>query len=142
MMTDLYKEVSDFISTVQAMLDSGDFNGVGIQNIIFNPNYTMTIILTNGSTITSPSLRGEKGDPGDPGQNGTDGLNGTDGKSAYQIWLDEGNEGTEQDFLNSLKGADGQDGINGTNGRNGQNGTNGQDGYTPQKRHRLLDKCR
>ena len=124
MINDLYKQVTDFITAVQAMLDSGDFNGVGIQNIIFNPNYTMTIILTNGSTITSPSLRGEKGDTGEPGQNGTDGIDGqdgTDGKSAYQIWLDEGNVGTEQDFLDSLRGKDGKD------------GKDGQDGYTPQK---------
>lgn len=89
--------------------------------------------------VESGYFKGDKGDTGEPGQNGTDGLNGTDGKSAYQIWLDEGNEGTEQDFLNSLKGADGQDGIDGQNGRDGVDGTNGQDGYTPQKRHRLLE---
>lgn len=69
-------------------------------------------------------------------------FDGEDGKSAYQIWLEEGNVGTEQDFLDSLKGADGQNGIDGQNGRDGINGTNGQDGYTPQKRHRLLDNIR
>lgn len=89
--------------------------------------------------VESGYFKGEKGDTGEPGQNGTngvdgqDGQDGEDGKSAYQIWLDEGNVGTEQDFLDSLKGADGID------GKDGKDGVNGQDGYTPQKRHRLLE---
>ena len=93
------------------------------------------------SKVENGYFKGEKGDTGEPGQDGINGQDGADGKSAYEIWLDEGNQGTEQDFLDSLKGVDGQDGIDGRNGTDGINGTNGQDGYTPQKRHRLLDKC-
>lgn len=36
-------------------------------------------------------------------------------------------------------GEPGQDGINGKDGKDGKDGVNGQDGYTPQKRHRLLE---
>lgn len=86
--------------------------------------------------VESGYFKGDKGDTGEPGQDGINGLNGTDGKSAYQIWLDGGNVGTEQDFLDSLKGTDG---INGKDGKDGKDGVNGQDGYTPQKRHRLLE---
>ena len=39
-------------------------DGVGIENIIYNDNYTITINLTNGDSYTTNSIRGQKGDTG------------------------------------------------------------------------------
>ena len=39
-------------------------NGVGIDTIIFNPDSSMTIVLTDGSSYTSPELKGEGVIPG------------------------------------------------------------------------------
>jgi len=50
--------------------------GVGISNIIFNNDGTMTIFLSNGSSYTSPSLIGPPGQDGTDGQNGLPGTNG------------------------------------------------------------------
>lgn len=133
---DFIAEANTLLNEIQTKLDNGEFNGVGIELIRFNPDYTFTIFLTDGTTYTSPNLKGEPGEPGQDGRDGIDGIDGqdgADGKSAYQIWLEEGNVGTEQDFLDSLKGADGIDGKDGKDGVDGKDGTNGQDGYTPIK---------
>lgn len=45
-------------------------DGVGIDNIKFNADYTMTITLTDGTTYTSPVLRGETGPQGPQGPAG------------------------------------------------------------------------
>ena len=39
-------------------------DGVGIESIVFNPDSSMTIILTDGSSYTSPVLKGEGIIPG------------------------------------------------------------------------------
>ena len=45
-------------------------DGVGVADIKFNADYTMTITLTDGTTYTSPSLRGETGATGATGPAG------------------------------------------------------------------------
>lgn len=42
-------------------------DGVGIENIVYNNDYTITINLTDGTSYTTNSIRGEKGDKGDTG---------------------------------------------------------------------------
>ena len=42
-------------------------DGVGIKNIVYNNDYTITINLTDGTSYTTNSIRGEKGDKGDTG---------------------------------------------------------------------------
>ena len=42
-------------------------DGVGIENIVYNNDYTITINLTDGTSYTTNSIRGEKGDKGDIG---------------------------------------------------------------------------
>ena len=54
-------------------------DGVGIDNIVFNADYTMTITLTDGTTYTSPSLRGETGATGATGPQGIQGPQGPQG---------------------------------------------------------------
>lgn len=58
----------------------GGEDGVGIQSIVFNVDYTMTITLTDGTTYTSPSLRGETGATGPAGPQGPTGPQGPQGE--------------------------------------------------------------
>ena len=50
-------------------MDNGDFDGVGIDSIVFN-NDIMVITLTDGRVIQSGSLLGPQGPKGDPGEKG------------------------------------------------------------------------
>lgn len=38
-------------------------DGVGIQSIVYNPDFSFTIVLTDGSSYTSPPMKGDQGDP-------------------------------------------------------------------------------
>ena len=57
----------------------GGEDGVGIQSITFNSDYTMTITLTDGQTYTSGSLRGPQGEQGIQGIQGETGPQGPAG---------------------------------------------------------------
>ena len=55
--------------------DTGDTGetgatGNGIANTVLNPDYTLTITFTDGTSYTTPSIRGAKGDTGDTGATG------------------------------------------------------------------------
>ena len=54
------------IKSIGAKGDKGD-PGVGIVYTVLNADYTLTITLSDGTTYTSPSIRGEKGEKGDKG---------------------------------------------------------------------------
>ena len=40
--------------------------GNGISSVVLNNDYTLTLTFTDGTTYTTPSIRGEKGEQGDP----------------------------------------------------------------------------
>ena len=73
--------------------------GNGIKSTVMNDDYTLTIEFTDGTSYTTPSIRGEKGetgskgtkgdkgDTGASGKNGANGSNGVDGKSITAISL-------------------------------------------------------
>ena len=42
-------------------------DGIGIENIVYNNDYTITINLTDGTSYTTESIRGQKGEKGDTG---------------------------------------------------------------------------
>lgn len=52
--------------------DTGDTGatGNGIASTALNPDYTLTITFTDGTSYTTPSIRGAKGDTGDTGATG------------------------------------------------------------------------
>ena len=79
--------------------EKGD-TGNGIKSIIMNDDYTLTIEFTDGTSYTTPSIRGEKGQTGSKGANGD---KGETGDSAYIIAVNNGFEGTEEEWLESLK---------------------------------------
>ena len=54
-------------------------DGNGIAQVLYNSDYSITFVFTNGERFTTPSLRGETGPQGAPGQNGRDGTDGRDG---------------------------------------------------------------
>ena len=50
--------------------------GNGISSVVMNADYTLTINFTNGSSYTTPSIRGEQGEEGEQGPAGADGEDG------------------------------------------------------------------
>lgn len=50
--------------------------GNGISSVVMNPDYTLTINFTNGSSYTTPSIRGAQGEQGATGPAGADGEDG------------------------------------------------------------------
>ena len=62
--------------------DKGDTGeqGVSIVSAVLNPDYTLTITLSDGASYTSPSIRGEKGDTGEQGVKGEKGDKGDKGE--------------------------------------------------------------
>ena len=74
--------------------------GNGIKSTVMNDDYTLTIEFTDGTSYTTPSIRGEKGETGSKGAKG-----------------DKGDTG-----------AQGIQGIQGEKGDKGETGENGKDG--------------
>ena len=67
---DYLDQIKEFIEYINKQLEEGNFNGVGIKEIVYNLDYTITIVLTNGNRYTSRSIRGAPGPKGDPGEKG------------------------------------------------------------------------
>lgn len=99
--------------------------GVGISNITFNSNYTMTITTTDGQTYTSESLRGATGATGATGPAGATGATGATGNGISNIVFNndytmtitttDGNTWTS----GSLRGPQGPQGPAGSGGGGG-----------------------
>lgn len=53
--------------------------GVGIASTVLNSDYTLTITFTDGTSYTTPPIRGEKGDTGQRGERGETGATGATG---------------------------------------------------------------
>jgi hypothetical protein len=77
-------------------------NGVGIFTTITNANGSFTLVFTDGSSYTTPSLVGPQGEQGEQGPQGEPGAAGANGLSAYEVWLSLENEGSEEEFIESL----------------------------------------
>lgn len=66
---DINQTVAD---ALQEAKDSGEFDGKGIESAVFNSDYTLTLNFTDGTSFTTPPIKGEKGDKGDKGDKGED----------------------------------------------------------------------
>lgn len=124
--------------TMEEVLEGED--GVGIASVTFNPDYTLTLTLTNGNTYTSQSLRGAQGPAGQDGEDGAQGPEGPEGPEGPQgvgiastvlnadytltITLTNGNSYTTP----SIRGAQGPAGQDGRDGVDGADGADGADG--------------
>ena len=102
----------------------------GIAQIIFNDDYTITFILTDGRRFTTGSIRGavgEKGDKGDKGDTGERGPQGIQGESGQQgIQGERGEPGPQG--IQGERGEKGEQGIQGEKGDKGDTGATGERG--------------
>lgn len=106
-------------------------DGTGIESVILNADYTLTIRFTDGTHYTTPSIRGEVGAAGKDGENGKNGtsiahewsgttlvVTSATGTSSVDLKGDKGDPFTYEDFtpeqLDSLKGEKGDFPIKGT----------------------------
>ena len=64
------KKLQDLMNDIVKKLEDGMLNGVGISSITLNDDYTLTITLTDDTSYTTKSIRGEKGEKGDKGDKG------------------------------------------------------------------------
>lgn len=83
--------------------------GNGIKSTVMNDDYTLTIEFTDGTSYTTPSIRGEKGETGSKGAKGDKGDTGAQG-------------------IQGIQGEKGEKGDTGASGKDGTNGSNGVDG--------------
>ena len=102
--------------------------GVGISGITFNPDYTLTITLDDGSEYTTDSIRGMKGETGDVGPQGEtgNGIASATLNSNYTLTL-RFTDGTSY-TTPSIRGERGPQGIKGDTGATGQTGPQGSQG--------------
>lgn len=125
-------------------LDGDDgLDGNGIASAVLNADYTLTLRFTDGTSYTTPSIRGAQGERGETGAKGADGERGADGAKG-----DDGN-GIASAVLNndysltltftdgtsyttpSIRGAQGVQGETGATGAKGETGATGASGYSP-----------
>ena len=59
--------------------------GVGIASTVLNSDYTLTIVLTDGTSYTTPSIRGAQGQQGIQGIQGIQGVQGETGNGISSI---------------------------------------------------------
>jgi hypothetical protein len=71
------------IKSIGAKGDKGD-PGVGIVSTVLNADYTLTINLSDGTSYTTESIRGEKGETGSAGAKGDKGDAGPQGIQGVQ----------------------------------------------------------
>ena len=123
--------VNTGVSAKGAKGDNG-LDGNGIKSAILNSDYTLTLTFDDGTTYTTPSIRGATGSSGKDGPAGAAGKDGTDGVGIASIeqtatsTADGGNNvftvtltnGTTATFTvkNGSKGSTGKDGSNGVDG--------------------------
>lgn len=96
----------------------------GIAQIIFNDDYTITFVLTDGREFTTGSIRGavgEKGDKGDKGDTGERGEKGEQGERGLQ-----GETGAQG--IQGIQGVQGEKGDKGDKGDTGEKGDKGEKG--------------
>lgn len=113
------------VSAKGAKGDNG-LDGNGIKSAILNSDYTLTLTFDDGTTYTTPSIRGATGVPGSAGKDGTDGVGIASIKQTATSTTDGGNNvfavtltnGTSATFTvkNGSKGSTGNDGSNGADG--------------------------
>lgn len=112
--------------------------GNGIAFVTLNPDYTLTITLTDGTSYTTGSIRGEKGETGavgpqgPVGQTGSTGPAGSDGVSpavsvteitgGHRVTITDATGTKTVDVMDGAPGAAGQDGQDGAPGQDGQDG--------------------
>ena len=115
-------------------------DGIGIASITDNGDGTLTIALTDGTTVITGDLTGPAGADGADGADGAPGAPGLDGQDGngiafvtengdgtFTLVFTDGTAFTTADFTGPA-GANGADGAPGAPGANGTDGADGDDG--------------
>ena len=115
---------------VNALIDKKltdfDVSCNGIKSVILNADYTLTLTFDDGTSYTTPSIRGAVGATGSPGKDGSDGSNGIGiasikqtttstadgGNNVFTVTLDNGQSATFT-VKNGSKGGTGATGPQG-----------------------------
>ena len=93
--------------------------GNGISNAVLNQDYTLTLTFTDGTSYTTPSIRGETGATGASGSDGSDGVSpevtiaSVTGGTQVTITDEEHPSGQSFIIYNGVDGSDGSDGEDG-----------------------------
>lgn len=104
------------------ILDLAD--GVGIAAAVLNDDYTLTLSFTDGSSYTTPSIRGPQGERGETGPQGPQGLQGLQGPQG-----ETGPRGIQgEQGLQGIQGERGERGLTGEKGERGEQGLPGERG--------------
>ena len=125
-------QTKDWINTEVKALGE---DGIGIRDVSFNNDYTLTITFTDGGVFTTESLRGEKGQKGDTGATPHFGPVTTITVPAGEPASAE-IKGTEENLLLTFKiprGARGEQGPQGIQGETGLQGPQGPKGDKGQQ---------
>ena len=124
----LQVKVDQIPETVQAALAKALENGEmgsqksnGIKSAKLNDNYTLTLFFDDGTSYTTPAIRGETGASGKDGVSATHNWNGT----TLTVTSASGTSSAD------LKGATGAQGIQGVPGAKGDKGDTGPAGVSP-----------
>lgn len=126
--------VNTGVSAKGAKGDNG-LDGNGIKSAILNSDYTLTLTFDDGTTYTTPSIRGATGSSGKDGPAGADGAKGEKGDRGEQglqgIPGEKGDKGdTGAPGADGAKGDKGDKGDTGAQGNPGKDGANGKDGVS------------
>lgn len=133
-MADLVFDLVGTAGSIEMQMDRIGPRGVGIADVELNADYTLTVTLTDGTSYTTESIRGEQGEQGVQGQPGTPGQPGEDGVSPTVTVTDI--TGGHRVTITDATGTDTfdvMDGSKGDPGTPGQPGADGADGHTPEK---------
>ena len=62
-LTELKQEAvnSSIAEALRTAKESGEFDGNGIESVVFNPDYTLSLYFTDGTSVTTGSIRGAEG---------------------------------------------------------------------------------
>ena len=110
-------------SALRDAKNSGEFDGRagnGIESVECNDDYSVTLIMDDGTSYTTPSIRGATG---------ADGKDGSNGKDGTSVSVSSISESTEDGGSNVVTFSDGKT----LTVKNGKTGATGAAGYTPVK---------
>ncbi len=112
-------------------------DGNGIKSAVLNADYTLTLTFDDGTSYTTPSIRGATGATGSAGKDGSNGENGADGvgiASIKQTTTSTADSGSNVFTVTLTNGTSATFTVkNGSKGSTGATGATGADGYTPVK---------
>jgi len=114
---DFQEQPTPEVDVIAVKGDKGDKGetGNGIADAVLNADYTLTLIFSDGTTYTTPVIRGPQGEQGIQGETGPRGEQGPKG--------DTGEQGPKGD-----KGDTGETGPKGDTGATGPQGPQGETG--------------